>query len=41
VLPVIPELDVVLELAPGLLDGTLLVAEPVVLEGAAALFSFT
>ena len=36
-----PELDVVLELVPGLLDGTLVVAEPVVVEGAAALFSFT
>jgi hypothetical protein len=31
----------VLELVPGLLDGTLVVAEPVVVEGAAALFSFT
>ena len=39
--PVMPELEVVLELVPGLLDGTLVVADPVVLEGAAALFSFT
>lgn len=37
VLPVIPELDVVLELVPGLLDGTLLAADPGVPKGTAAL----